>query len=310
MASPGPIIARERNVQHGTNGFYDIALRRTGERDLRIEVEMSIFFDFVPNPSDSTIRWSDSDKSAFRSAWLQQIPDAWDQTRFTSHKGQQLSLAFVCNIRAAPGDTQWQARVAKLKDRSAFRTSAVARNYYEGNFDAKFDSNDDLRKPLGDRTQTAMIHEFGHMIGEPDEYKETSDHHADKGSIMNIGSAVRPRHLEHFVAWAGPHITALGVEGAMDDRTAKDWLEALTSAPSADEEMAAAQAWRDSLGPDDELHFSVRRRDTQEPVPTDRLSTDSFDEYEIVFLPAEGEESEPMVWQPQSREALEILFLE
>jgi hypothetical protein len=42
-------------------------------------------------------------------------------------------------------------------------------------------------------------HEFGHTIAVDDEYQTGSPHLSDAASIMNIGSRVRPRHLQLIV---------------------------------------------------------------------------------------------------------------
>lgn len=210
MGSSAPVIAEQSDVTHGVSGFYSLRLLRQGPTSLVIEVALSIYFDFVANDADASITWTQAERDAFTNEWQRQVPGAWNQDAHTSYGGYDISLIFTCDIRTAAAATQWQARVMKLEDRNTFRTSAVWRNGYAGGYDAKFDSNDDLKKALlGDGTQTAMIHEFGHMIGNPDEYKSGSAHYADKESIMNIGSAVRDRHLEHLVDWAKPHIDAL-----------------------------------------------------------------------------------------------------
>ncbi|WP_217701935.1 peptidoglycan-binding protein [Phaeobacter sp. HF9A] len=42
-------------------------------------------------------------------------------------------------------------------------------------------------------------HEFGHAIGQPDEYKASNAFHAHKKSIMNLGNQVKKRHAKHLV---------------------------------------------------------------------------------------------------------------
>jgi len=42
-------------------------------------------------------------------------------------------------------------------------------------------------------------HEFGHTIGQPDEYKATNSFHTHKKSIMNRGNEVKKRHAKHLV---------------------------------------------------------------------------------------------------------------
>ncbi|MDP5218776.1 peptidoglycan-binding protein [Ruegeria sp. 2205SS24-7] len=42
-------------------------------------------------------------------------------------------------------------------------------------------------------------HEFGHAIGQPDEYKKSNAFHHHKKSIMNLGNQVKKRHAKHLV---------------------------------------------------------------------------------------------------------------
>lgn len=42
-------------------------------------------------------------------------------------------------------------------------------------------------------------HEFGHAIGQPDEYKKSSAYNHHKKSIMNLGNEVKKRHAQHLV---------------------------------------------------------------------------------------------------------------
>ena len=61
------------------------------------------------------------------------------------------------------------------------------------------DSNDLTPKATG---QIAEVHEFGHMIGLPDEYHATSAQYGDSRSAMHAGTVVRNRHYSDFVTWA------------------------------------------------------------------------------------------------------------
>lgn len=311
MASSSSIIAEQRNVSQGYNGFYDIRLRRQGESAMRIEVDHSIFFNFIPNGADPGVDWSQAERDSFEQEWREQIPGLWDQTDHVVYRGFNLSLAFSCDIRVQAAGSQWQANVMKLKSRQAFRTSAILRNGYPDDYDCRFDSNDDLEKP-GGRGQTAMIHEFGHMIGLPDEYKTDSPHYADKGSVMNLGAEVRERHLAHFVRWAKPHIDRVvdgrGAQPEESSRMAP--LRSIAEARTPAEELAAVQSWLDSEGPEEGVHFVVRRRGTAEEVPLGEIPLDDFEGLEVEFSSTEEAEAEIVLWEPKSREALELLFVE
>jgi hypothetical protein len=309
MANSGPIIAEQSNVRYGSNGYYDIRLRRQGDQAMLIEVALSLFFDFIPNGADPNVTWLQQERDSFTQEWLKQIPATWDQRDHTSHGGYGISLAFICDVREAAGETQWQAHVMKLKSRNAFRTSAVCRGCYARNYDAKLDSNDDLLKP-GGRRQTAMIHEFGHMLGLSDEYASGSSHYADKNSVMNLGTELRERHLKHFVDWAKTHIddAANGSEPRSEKQRGMRTLRHIAEARTADEEIEAVRAWRDGGGPEEGVHFVVRRRGTQEDIPMEEISFDDYENLEVEFSSAE--EGEVFVWEPKARDSLEMFFVE
>lgn len=306
MTTLEQIIAEQLNVRHGSNGFYDIRLRRQSNEAMLIEVALSVFFRFIPNGANPRITWTQAERDNFVREWLRQIPATWDQQNHTTYRGFDVSLAFICDIRQEATPSQWQANVMKLKSRTAFRKSKVCLNCYRDNFDAKFDSNEDVQKP-GGRRQTGMIHEFGHMIGLPDEYNRDSTHFGDKNSVMNRGAEVRDRHLAHFLNWAKPHIDDVA-DGKKVGPNSMRALRRIAEASTKEEEIAAAEAWRDGAGPDEDVQFVVRLRGTQDEIPIDEIPLDDFENLEVVFSPAEEEREETFVWEPQSREALEILF--
>lgn len=308
MHSKSSTIAEKKDISFGKNGFYSLRLIRIQPNKLMIEIDLSFYFSFIANQYNSNIKWTAKEKKKFTLEWKNQIGKAWDLKNYIQYRGNTISLKFICDMQSDASNSQWQARVMKLKDRSSFRTSAVSRGGYSGGYDAKLDSNDDLRKTIGDGTQTAIIHEFGHMIGAPDEYRPSSPHYSDKNSIMHSGSTVRGRHVQHILDWAKPHIDALKMLRERE-RSMKIQLS-LVAAESGSAEIAAAELWRDNLDPNDGVHFSVRRRDTLAPVRIDEALPVDFEEFEIVFYdPANGEISET-VWQPQTREAFEIFFIE
>lgn len=309
MPESNPVLAKKRNVRHGAHGHYDLRLLRTGDAALQIEVKLTIFFDHVPNEDDQQIVWTQAERDSFAAEWRQQIAGTWNRGDYTTYRGHSLSLAFDCDVRTTAANTQWQVRIFKMKDSSQSRTSSVGRNLFSGNFDAELDSNDGLKKPLGDGTQTAMIHEFGHMIGNPDEYNSSS---TDKPSIMHSGSAVRDRHLAHLVSWARPHIDDLVTEDFMADELDRSIrsVQRLARTSSAAVELDAAQAWRDGLAPGHGARFAIRRRETHEPIPIDQVRLEDYASLEVVFVAEGAAEDAAEVWQPLSAEAFETIFVE
>ncbi|HEY5721827.1 MAG TPA: hypothetical protein VIT45_05845 [Allosphingosinicella sp.] len=310
MAS-NPILANKSNAKHGKNGFYDLRLVRSGDNGLTVEVVLSIFLDFVPNDRDPSVTWGAGEGAAFIDEWKRQIAGKWDRSSYVTYREQDISLRFVLDIRDKAKDTQWQMRVFKMGDDSIFRPSAVGRSAFKGKYDAEFDSNDDVLKPGTD--QTALIHEFGHMIGNEDEYVERSEFSADTLSIMHHGGTVRDRHLDHFVSWAKPQVDSLIENKAKPKKKKKGpgaMLHAVISDGAAGLELAAIKGWRDNRDHGDGAQFTVRRRDTGDRVPIAEVRIEDFAMLELVFADPDGGPGGAGVWQPRSAEALKAVFVE
>lgn len=303
-----PVIAERRNVKRG-NGLYDLRLVRAGGTSLTIEVVQSYFFDFVPNEVNHNITWSDQERAEFLGQWRAQIPSTWNKANHVTINGHAVSIVFISNIMNAPAGTQWQVRVYKLKNASSSRQSSVWRDGFAGNYDAALDSNDwRVRKLHGQNTQTGLIHEFGHTIGNGDEYKSSSAHVNDRPSVMNSGATVRDRHLAHFVSWARPYIENLTVETPMSDEDhALPGFLNRSRAATADSEVDSVREWKEGIQPDNGVVWEVLRRGSHEPVPVDEADPADFENLEIVFEGIAGATG-PLTWFPQSAEAVEALF--
>ena len=102
----------------------------------------------------------------------------------------------------------WEVHVKKIKP-GTFATSSVSPLTGHVNLDSE-----DLayRNKLGGGRQRGLVHEFGHMLGLPDEYKVGSPHSADVQSIMNAGEALRPRHDSVYVRWLDDVLAEKGIQ--------------------------------------------------------------------------------------------------
>lgn len=305
----GALIAESGNVRFGKNGYYNIRLLREEKAGLILEVAQTYFFDFVANERDPKIDWTDTQRVSFRETWCRQISETWDQAGHVAIEGESISVRFVSHIQDVAAGTQFQVRVYRMKDRTQWRQSSVCRGCFTGSYDAAFDSNDDKMRKLGNETtQTAIIHEFGHTIGLPDEYKRGSSHRSDKSSVMNHGSTVRDRHLRHFIEWARPHVIKLGSEAMTGNaKSAVSDLLFTDKNLSAEGAAQAVRDWKDGLASDNGALWTIRNRSTGKVLPVDEVDPSRFQDLEVV-IEAWNEEVAPVVWRPPSEDALEALL--
>lgn len=303
------VIAENRNVRFGSNGYCDLTLVQTGQSTFRVDVGHSIFFEFAPNESNSDIDWSEDELVFFKGEWLRQIAETWNAGPKFAHAQHEISVQFLSAIRDRPDDTQWQVRVFKLRSSSSSRQSSVYRDRFPGRFDAALDSNDWRFKRIGNGTQTGLIHEFGHMIGLADEYKRSSRHASDRASVMNQGSTVRERHLAQIVSWAKAHIDRhIGGSGMHDGDTALPVFLRGAVAPNAVAELEAVEEWKETLGPDDVVLFDFRDAESGLPIAVDQVDPANYKTIEVVFELVPGGSAGPHIWRPLSAEALEMLL--
>jgi hypothetical protein len=301
------VLAESRLQSFGKNGRYDLRLLRIAPGRLVVEVCHDLHFGFAPNERDPDIDWTDEESSGFRDTWRSQISETWDTPDHVVIEGENISVRFVSRFSASTADVHFRVQVFKLKDRTQWRGSAVCRGCYDGRFDAELDSNDDKTRRLGgQRTQTAIKHEFGHMIGLPDEYRRGSEHRNDKASVMNYGTTIRRRHLEHFVEWARPHVEGLGRHAMTKDdvRSLPDFLDRTKDAATVAD---AVRNWKDQLAADEVVIFSARSVETGQAIPVDEVDPEDFAGLEVVFEMLGGRRVDE-VWSPPSQEALEALL--
>ena len=198
------LIHRETNIRHKLNGFYNLSLMETHLSKFSLIVSMSICFHFIPSIVDRKTSWTNVETIEFINEWNKQIYSKWNSIRPATFKESEISISFQCDTYSDRTKiSDWNIAVQKLRSRALTAQSLVWRNNIPingyGRLDALFDSNDDLKKmDIGDKKQTSIMHEFGHMIGLDDEYYST----ADENSIMSKGSELRERHYAHLLAWA------------------------------------------------------------------------------------------------------------
>ncbi len=196
------VVARSPGHRHGNFGRFDLALLFAPDVGRwYVECFMKIQFDFDDGSALPISRWTDMSRNAFMKGFATTVQRFWDTGDAGPLKSfGPLSVAFVFDIRSG----------LSLSEHFYIRVNAVALTDHRsaiGNlllpYDGRFVRGDLQPKPSG---RITAVHEFGHMLGLGDEYESGDLHFADKTSMMNRGTEVRPRHLRHLLEWANAQL--------------------------------------------------------------------------------------------------------
>lgn len=204
------LVASEDSVTAGgKRDAYDLRLYREPDGRLTLEMEMTIEFSFEDGANG--LDWTPQEKQAFMDNYVRQVESSWSGRSFTTDDGQRVTLDVNLTVREQEsgfmggvrdffdGSEHYNINVLRIPEGGFHRSSVGPGNV------SSLDSEDNTPVNKGaDAPQVGTVHEFGHMIGLPDEYAEADPggaHNDDKNSIMNSGMQVRERHLDIVETW-------------------------------------------------------------------------------------------------------------
>jgi hypothetical protein len=200
------IIASTKDYDSGSIGAqngpvkdaFDLYLIKEKSGDYLLVPFMQIQF-FFEDSGD--LKWTDSEKTKFIDTFKTQIDKVWGNRRIIKTLGAGKKVFIEHRFDTWVGGTtvseNWEVYVKKIANGS-FNQSYVA----PGSKEVHLDSEDITSVFKGnDQYQRGLVHEFGHMLGLPDEYVASSTFTLDYPSIMNRGETVLDRHNSIYLDW-------------------------------------------------------------------------------------------------------------
>jgi hypothetical protein len=221
----GRLVFSERNVNIPAGlrvaAAYDLALYpemgRAGRGVLVVTVIGDMTFqNGTASSGGATLNWNGAEKTSFISNSASAIAAVWDEkhrltTTSTTPPITDIGVIFDIKLHEGRGffdHNHWDLTVTKVDQ---FATSSVDPTVSSFITDgvANLDSQDTTGvNKGGSMRQRAIVHEFGHMIGYRDEYRNAAggaednpNHLADRDAVMNTGEVVRARHYVFFAEW-------------------------------------------------------------------------------------------------------------
>jgi hypothetical protein len=169
---------------------FDLSLYQLPDGHYELVVFMKLQFFFKNNHPH---RWERDEEDQFIHEWQNVIHDVWgDKIIHSLPAGNAVTLTFDFHIQKGGWMyDHWEITVIKIAPEE-FKVSFIDPDWNNVHLDSE-----DLSY-VG--RQRGAIHEFGHMIGLPDEYIN-SRHIVDIKSIMHSGEEIRDRHYSLFTDW-------------------------------------------------------------------------------------------------------------
>ena len=170
--------------QYGENGRFNAEFN---EQQCLLSISVRVTFTFQDGSANNV--WTDSAKTAWKNDFMRDVQAHWSgRYRFKpSEAGGHIRRCDFVRVQVGivevDSGEHFRIKVKKVKSHDISSTRG-------GN--VNLDSRDLERRDRGGRKQTGAFHEFGHMIGLPDE------HGTGTSSQMSHGDSVGPGHYSTF----------------------------------------------------------------------------------------------------------------
>ena len=190
---------------------------RTGRGVMVVSVICSLTFrNGTATSGGATLTWTQAEKTGFMNSLRSQVNQVWSEkhrisTRSTVPAVTDFGVMFDARVSenlSVFSHSHWNIAVVKV---DSFNTSSVdvGGGGFAWNGSANLDSSDvNCVAKGGPVPQRATVHEFGHMMGLRDEYRNAAGAAEDNpnwltdlGSVMNVGESIRDRHYAMFADW-------------------------------------------------------------------------------------------------------------
>jgi hypothetical protein len=202
----GPTTSPFVAMEFGGDHKFDISYRRD-----RVDVRVGVELEAVDDRAQLLL-------AAAKATWLQRIQAAWG-SRFRLTNGQrEIPLQFQVSLDDGPNHVDVHSGVWAWPNLNA------------GNWFVP----DPVQVPAqAEAVSQAPVHEFGHLIGNADEYNRTAEHYVqvtgqaltspgtvpetdtagvtrytNSLSLMGSGTVVEPRHIDNILNWVNRNLRA------------------------------------------------------------------------------------------------------
>ena len=198
------LVAEQKSARIETlniNNAFDLSLYQRRDGHFELVVFMKLQFLFKNNHPHV---WEKHEQDSFIAQWQQAIHEVWgNKIVHTLDSGEHVAIVFDFHIQKGGWMwDHWEIKVTKIPS-GDFRFSFVEPDLNNVHLDSE-----DLTY-VG--RQRGAIHEFGHMIGLPDEY-QNSRYIIDPKSVMHSGEHIRDRHYGLFIDWVERVLTEVQSE--------------------------------------------------------------------------------------------------